>query len=229
MILALFLGACRAPDAVAPVPTLVEAARKVTYTTVTELGAYQLGATIHRELSLTDHPPQVTDEKFNIRWKDLDNWAFSMARDERPVEDVLVFASKPFTKMHGKAWAQRGDPEMLRTELSSTWDPWAKALENFGEQIGFTLEGQEVVEGRKAQRYSVNLLPAAGAKSRRVWTPREVSGTVWLDEVTAVRLRGEVRGKAVSESQVLDVVLLFWMIGIGTDPELSMPETSDGP
>jgi len=86
--------------------------------------------------------------------------------------------------------------------------------------------GQEEIDGRKAERDTVSLAPPDPKDRKKyAWTPTELSGDVWFDEETPVRLQAQVHGIAEGQGQTLEVTLLWSVSGIGQAPPIPDPAT----
>jgi hypothetical protein len=204
-------------------PSLPVAASRTTFASVTELGAHHMHAEVHRTVSGGTTAPQVSEETVDLLWRDPDHWSLTQARDGRVRSKVVVFDAVAWSADGDGALARRGDAEPYREQLAGTWDPWAFALESLADSISFTLIGNEVVDGRRTQRHTLGLLPPP-AKPRHGWIPSSAEGDVWIDEATAVRLKGVVHVIASSGLQSLEVGLTFALDGLGVDPGVSAPD-----
>ena len=85
-------------------------------------------------------------------------------------------------------------------------------------------EGEtEVVEGRKARRYMLSLsdLPPAGDAATH---PMSLSGSLWVDEGSAVRLTGALEGTLGREGYRRQVKLQVVRTTIGMPQNIEIPE-----
>lgn len=206
-------------DAAVPLPA---AAEKATFATVSGLGSYRLLADVRRSVGGDGAVPLVSTESVELRWSDSDNWSYVQRRDDRVRSEIRVRDSIAWANGGNGPLVNKGDAEPFRVQLAGTWDPWSWALEALSSGLLVTPEGVEIVEGRRAVRHAVAPAPPP-EKPRRGWTVTAADGEVWIDEATAVRLKGRVRIEAVSGAQKQDVALTFTFGGIGADPDASSP------
>jgi hypothetical protein len=199
------------------------AAEKATFATVSGLGSYRLQAEVRRSMGGEGTPPRVSTESFELRWRDADHWSYVQRRDERVRSEVVVWDAVAWTNGGDGPLVQKGDAEPFRVQLAGTWDPWSWALEGLAHGVHLEPDTIEIVEGRRALRHTVSPVPPP-EKLRRGWTVTAADGEVWIDEASAVRLKGRVKVEAVSGAQKQDVELTFGMGGVGLDPEVSPPQ-----
>lgn len=217
----LALLACGSPERSTDEPiALTAAAEKTTFSGVAALGSFHLSASVRRTDTVEGRPPAESGETMEIRWQDADHWSQVAARDGRVHTDVRVW--------DGVAWVvgktgleKKGDPERYRIQLATVWDPWTWGLERAAEDIKSVMGPVELLDGRRAVRYTLAL--ADLKKGHRSWTPTAVSGDVWIDEATAVRMRGQVRVEATGDKRTRTTELLFTIGSIGADPAVVRP------
>lgn len=239
--LILVLG-CRSCEEAPPEPemTLTEAADEATFASVEKLGPHRCTSTITRVDSRDGVAGAAHVEVAEISWRDWDRFRLSRVMDGEPVSDVIVVGGKPWAREYDGPWDARDDAEIFRVQLQSTWDSWDTALEPFGERITFTEVGRELIEGRWAHRFSVSLAPdpaaattAEGAppkkekkkeRARRAsFTPLTLTGTVWIDEISAVRLLAEVEGQVKQGNLVRSISLKLARSAFGEDLNIDPP------
>ena len=81
----------------------------------------------------------------------------------------------------------------LSIGFKSSWNSWEQLLASFKDDLLFKPTQLEVSEGRRVQKYELDY--TAPDSSEHKMMPRELSGEVWLDELTAVRLFARVEGE----------------------------------
>ncbi len=221
MIAVLALVGCGGPPSEAP-PLLPVAAERATFATVAGLGAYRLRADVRRSVGGGDAPAQVSTEAIDLRWRDPDHWSYAQRRDDRVRSEIVVWDAVAWTNGGDGPLVRKGDAEPYRVQLAGTWDPWSWALEGLSTGIRFEPAEVELVGGRRALRHTLVVAPPA-EQPRRGWTVTAVEGEVWIDEATAVRLKGTVTVDAVSGPRTQEVTLAFAMEGVGEDPEITAP------
>lgn len=217
------LLACSGGGTPTPAPVLAEASTRVTFGTVAELGAHVLEASLRQETTTGDAAPEVTASTFRLRWRDEDHWSAERTVNGVRADRMVVWDGAGWTSNGEARWRKEADAEPLRVQLAHTWDPWEVATELFPDRITYTEAGGEEVEGRRVRAYTLSLGPAP-AKSRRVWEPTALAGSVWVDEGTAVRLLVDLTGEAVSGRQKRVIELKLAVHGIGMDPGITPPD-----
>ncbi|MDP2308383.1 MAG: hypothetical protein Q8P18_20360 [Pseudomonadota bacterium] len=225
MIALLGVLACvgAAVDGSVPLPA---AAEKATFATVSGLGSYRLQADVRRSIGGEGVEPFVTTESVELRWRDADRWSYLQRKDERVRSDVRVWDAVAWTNGGAGPLVNKGDAEPFRVQLAGTWDPWSWALEGLANGVRLEPQGMEIVEGRRAIRHTVSPLPPPEPPPQRAprgWSVTAAEGEVWIDEATAVRLKGQVKLAATSGRQTQEVSLSFSIVGVGVDPEVSAP------
>lgn len=208
------------------VPTLTEAAERVTLGTVRDLGSCVVRTSLRREVTGSSGPPRVAEETSELRWQDPDHWSWARGRDGRVVEETLVWDAVAWSRTGERPFARRGDAEPHRVQLAGVWDPWS-TLESLAEQVALTPGEVETLEGRRVVRHLATLR-ALPKKAHRTWVAELVEGTVWIDEQTALRLQGDVHVVAAARQERMDVRLAFSVTGIGADPAVVRPPAQEG-
>ncbi len=216
------LSACEAeaPATTPQADVYAEAATQVTFASLEALGSHRLDARIHTTVTIEGVPPKETLETMSLRWRDADHWQVSRRRDGVPVSDVLAWEGHAWTSTGGAPLADRGDAEPYRADLSVGWDPWRRALGTAADKLAFRPLGTESIEGRPARLYAVESAQPEGGKGRRI---ERVEGRVWIDELTSVRLVGDVTLATEHRGRAQEVRLSFSVAGIGEDPGVSPP------
>lgn len=224
-------------------PTLAEASVAVQYESVASLGPHRMSATTRRQELAGAEVITDAQEAMEIRWQSWD--AFEMRRlvDGEQVSLVRVADGRAWAQRGDGSWVSRGDPEPWRQELRVAWSAWDQALEPFDERVVLTEVGADVVEGRRARRYTVSLAPLAerpratrgkgkGKRRRRATPPTDpllaLSGEVVLDEGTATRLLARVEGRWTQDDRERVVALDLSRSGLG-QPQTILPPEPDRP
>lgn len=241
--LSLLLGCVACADEAGP--TLAEASEAVQYESVAALGPHRMTATTRRTEQRDGAAATAVQEAMEITWQ---GWsAFEMRRlvDGEQVSLVRVVDGHAWAQRGDGSWVDRGDPEPWRQELRIAWSAWDQALDPFDDRVTLTEAGAEVVEGRRARRYTVSLAPPTtptrragrakakskpGRKARRRPAAEatdpllDLSGEVVLDAGTATRLLARVEGRWTQDDRVRTVALDLRRSGIGQPQTLLSPE-----
>ncbi len=226
-LLLLTLSACRGcgEEEVEPTMTLPEAADEAIFASVEKLGAHRCMATFSRKDVRDGVAAGGQEQAVDIAWRDWDRFKVTRLTNGEPSSEVIIVGGRPFARTMGGRWEEKEDAETYRVQLQSTWDTWDEALEPFGDRIALTEVGRELIEGRWSRRFAISLKPAPAATGRRAaFTPRSLSGTVWLDELTAVRLLAEVEGVLTQGNLQRTITLRLVRSDFGEDLGIRAPE-----
>jgi hypothetical protein len=222
----LFLLACvpKAPEE--PEVTLAEASEKVTFASVEMLGAHTyLATSIRVELRRGREMSRHT-EVVEIRWEDWDNFSHRRTVDDRTVADVVVSDGVAWSRRLGGPWKTKDDSESSRVQLKTTWNSWQQTISSFGDLVVMREGESEAVEGRLARHYVISLsdLPPVGDDATQ---PLALSGDLWVDESSAVRLTGKLEGVLGREGYRRQVELQIVRTAIGMPQNIELPEPSE--
>lgn len=226
MFLLLTLLACSGDP---PATTRAEVSERVTLDSMARLGTWQLHATWTRTKTREGTAPQVRATSMELLWVDLDHWCYSRLSGDVVESRMLVRDAMGWEQRGAGRWAAGRDPQALRTQLDTTWDPWDEALSLFAGRITYTPVGSEEIAGRKAEHYAVGLEPEPELKGKQKpkvagpWKPTSLEGDLWVDQETAVRLQAKVKGVAKGQGQEQEVDLVLGVSGVGEDPGLPDP------
>lgn len=235
LLLAGALGCTGAPTG----RTLPEVAEKVPFDVVDRLGPHVATATTRTTEQRAGAEPRVRTEVLEIRWSDWENFESARTVDGARVSTSRVVGGRGYVERYG-AWQELSEAEPLRQELRIAWDAWGAAMDPFDHRLVLEDPDGDVVEGRPATRYAVTLAPlaAAPAKAKRKAKakaksggepPRSdtellsLTGTVVLDDATAVRLVAEVSGEYRQGTVQRAVALSLARTGIGTPIPFTVP------
>lgn len=242
-LLALVLGACTpdpSADVVLPPLTQAEASEQVTFASTEQLGPHRFLATIRRVEERAGREVSQHEEVVDIRWESWDRFSHRRLVDGKPVSESVVVDGSAWRRRQGGRWEEGADAETDRQQLRLTWNAWEQAVGPFGDRVILTREGLETVEGRRAIRYAVSLAPsvaeqlqqgADGPRRRRPtssFAPTALSGSLWVDEATAVRLTGQVTGTLERGDYKRVTSLQLARTSIGAAQDIEPPEVGEG-
>ncbi len=211
------------------------AAERVTFATLQDLGSFLLRSSTRDERT-NPRATVVRESSISLKWKDRDHWEFESLRDGKPVTHWLIYQATAWEALSGDPLTPRGDAEPLRAQLSLGWDAWEDIIALTGGRIVYGEGTEETVDGRVALRHDLTLEPPRADKrrpSRSLGDALEatsVSGTVWIDRVTSVRVLADVVATAASpvaegavpnRTRTLSVKLA--LTGLGQDPGVAVP------
>lgn len=238
--LACALSACSPSNA----PDLAAASTEAQFDSVAKLGPHTFSARIERQESIGSSAPIQRQEGVEIRWESWDAFESRRLVNGEQVSCVRVVDGRAWSQRRDGTWVERGDPEPARQELRLAWNSWEQALEPFDDHVDLTGEASEVVEGRRARRFTVALAaqdpdpspPPAKAKRRRrrrgdadQRSYLALSGDVVIDEATAVRLLATVRGEWADGERTHTVSLDLSRAGFGLPHALTVPGAAPAP
>lgn len=196
---------------------IADASAQVTWESTALLGPHRFESSVTR----TEYGRDSVDA-VEVKWADWESFEVIRRRNGELRSRVVM--------IDGAAWQGDADRmrrtenvQLYRRELATSWNLWEEALSPFLFVMQLEKTGETVVEGRPALVYAVSLDPtkeAPGSGHR----PDALSGTVTVDEGTAVRLLGDVTGTYTTKGgDQRKVVVKLQRSEIGTVPELREP------
>ena len=212
MLLAILACSSGPPEEV----LIADASHKVTWDSAALLSPHRYEASAAR----TEHDVE-TVEAVAVKWGDWDSFEIIRRRDGATKSRVLFIDGKAWHGGDGRM-RKTDETQLYRRELATTWNLYEEALSPFRYVMKLEKTGETVVEGRPALVYAVSMgstedLPGSGH------VPVALSGTVTIDEGTAVRLLADITGSFTTKSgSPRKVVLKLQRSEIGTVPELSL-------
>jgi hypothetical protein len=189
LILSCLTGSER--DASTPEEALVKASETVIFASVEKLGPHRSISTFQRTEFQNDDELSQHEEILQITWKDWDNFRSTLKVDQEIASDVLInnFETWEFS---GGQWKRRVDGEPYRVQLRSTWNQWDDVMRHFSEFVEWEKVTVETIESRSTKKYVARFTKPE--KTTSSFLPISLEGTVWVDEGTAVRILGELKG-----------------------------------
>lgn len=182
-------------DAPTPPAALATASETVVFGSTEALGPHTCTSIQTRTDRRGGAQVAQREEATTLRWTSWDDFEFAAEVDARPQTAVRVSGLTALVRDGKSDWRPRPDAEPYRAQLRATWNTWDATLEPFEGRVVLTAAGEEDVAGRGAMVYTVSLgPPLERARARATTTPTALSGRVWLDERTAVRLRADITG-----------------------------------
>jgi len=166
---------------------LATASHDVTWESAAMLGPHRFDAAV----TLTEFERDSINA-VEVRWGDWDSFEV-INRHNGELRTRVLF-------INGDAWQgdedrmrETDNRELYRRDLATSWNMWDEALSPFRYVMKMEKTGETVFEGRPALVYAVFIDPLAETP-KGSHMPVSLEGTVTLDEGTAVRLAGDVRG-----------------------------------
>jgi hypothetical protein len=228
LLLPILLACSGGDPAVAPPEVYPEAAAQTTFASAEALGSYVLEAHLDVTTTRESGTPTVISELTRLSWQSSDRWQWLEMRDGKRVSEVRVW--------EGAAWRCGGSGVFRKlisdasasADLTTSGDPWSRALGTAADRVGYRDAGEEDIEGRKVWHYRLGLLPS-GTPGRKVRDVSRVEGQVWIDQQTAVRLAGDLTVDTTFRSQQKSAHLRFAMSRLGGDAGVEPPPSEARP
>ena len=245
--LGLALAGCAGGEEAA---ALAEASTEIVFDSMDKLGAHHSVSSLRQTLTRPGGEVEPIDDAIEIKWQDWDHFEHRRVADGRQGEAVRVVEGVAYVARGGAegSWEQRPDADSYRAELRASWSQWDQALGPFAARLELRDEGEEVIEGRPARRYSVHLAPAPpapapaakakakgkgkgkakGAEAAEAAAPPAdplvaLKGALWVDAATAVRLVAEIEGERRQGDKALRFTYNLAVSAVGQDQELTVP------
>lgn len=244
-LLGLALGGCAGGEEAA---ALAQASTEIVFDSMDKLGAHHSLSSLRQTLTRPTGEVEPIDDAIEIKWQDWDHFEHRRVADGRQGEAVRVVEGVAYVARGGAegTWEQRPDADSYRAELRASWSQWDQALGPFAARLELRDEGEEIIEGRPARRYSVHLAPAPAeapaptpaakakgkgkgkAKAAEAKAPPAdplvaLKGAVWVDAATAVRLVAEIEGERRQGDKALRFTYNLAVSAVGQDQELTVP------
>ena len=220
--IALWTGCTSDPVAQQSSPTekLVTASEKVIFASVEKLGAHRSISTFDRTEYLDGNVRSEHQEILEISWRDWDNFQYARRVDDEVAAEVVIADFETWA-YSSAGWKRQPDGELYRVQLRSTWNQWDNMMHSFVEHVEWEAVGQEIIEGRKTQKYVANFIPPQQARAGV--RPISFDGAVWVDEQTAVRLLGTITGEMGQEPHRTKLKLQIQRVDINADFKIVPP------
>lgn len=209
MVFTAALGGCT--GVVSPPPEVARAiaAERVTFGTLQGLGSFVFQSSTRDERTNAGGAV-VRESALSLKWKDRDEWEYQSIRDGRPGTHWVIFGGRAFEGLSGDELHPKGDPEPLRAQLALGWDPWEDVIAISAGRVTYGPGLEETVDHRPAIKHELSLAPVPEGQPRsgrslgEALAPTSLSGTVWIDKETSVRVLADVT--VVAESPPTYVV-----------------------
>lgn len=210
--------ACTSTDSIVsstkPEIALVEASQAVTFASSEALGAHRLRSVRKQQEYHGEDVRSATTEVLLIDWADWDHWQVTQMVDEEIVSQVWVVDGRCVERSNDR-FVERPDGEPYRVQLRNTWNQWEMMMRPFTEHVQWTFVDTSMIEDRKTKQYTASFTrPEMGNTGLY---PKDLNGTIWVDEQTAVRLVGAVEGALLDGPYKKTVSLTVERSDIGSD------------
>lgn len=207
-----------------PEEALADASTEVTFTSVEQIGPHHMVASIVRTDARANGDQRVVDELVEISWQDWDDFHVRRLVDGQVERETIVAGGVPYVSVADR-FEQRDDAEPHRVQLRTTWNMWDAVLGAHLDHVQLEPTGKDIVEGRPARVYSLQMKPDEERPKNKRWgfIPEAASGTVWLDEGTAVRLKAQIELTSRRDGVLRTVKLDLQRSNIGMDQGVAPP------
>lgn len=203
---------------------LVEASQKVIFAATETIGPHRFQAISTRQEYRGDSLELESTEILDIEWHSWDSFSFAHTVDGESTLEVVVTNGACWKKMYGGEWERRLDAEPYRVQLRQKWNVWERVTQPFEMGLSFISIGEEQIEDRSTHHYQLDFTGVENSQSGL--KPERISGDIWVDTATAVRLLGNVRAELSSDSYLKVLSLKLSRTEINTLAPISVP---DGP
>lgn len=203
---------------------LAEASQDVIFASVEQLGVHRYQAQVRRkefrgDLKISEHEEQV-----QIEWVDWDNFSYVREVDSKEVMNLVVVDHTAWQLRKNGSWAKRPDAEPYRVQMRSSWNTWEQVVAPFSEALLWRELGASTLEGREVQRYELSL-DTQNIPQRRNLIPKSISGSVAIDQATAVRIYAEVQLVSEHDDYRKEVSIQLKRQDIGEEIRVKEPVT----
>jgi len=202
---------------------LAIASEEVTFQSVTMLGPHRYLATISRTEEWGRRDSTQHSEIVEIQWIDWDNFSYKREVDGDVASATRVVEGQAWIRHQERRWDARSDAEPYRVQLQTTWDTWEQTLKPFGERVEMVEVGREELDGREVIKYELLLSPLPQGEVDQGLAPTSLTGTVWVDVNTAVRLVGVLEGELADGVYRRSVSLKLARSEIGIPQAIAIP------
>lgn len=248
LTLGLLVSACTGG---AEAERLATASTSIVFDSMDALGPHHALSSLRQTMTRSDGTVEKVDDAVEIKWQSWDLFEHRRVADGRLSSAVRVVDGVPYVARAGAddAWERRSDADMYRGELRAAWSQWDLAMGPFADRVELRDAGEELIEGRPVRRYTVHLAPAPPApeaakppageprtgkgKAKRkagsakpattVDPLRSLSGSLWVDAATAVRLVAEIEGERLHRDKTLQFTYNLAVSAIGQDQAINVP------
>jgi len=201
---------------------LLQSSESATFDTVTRLGSHHFEAELVRESLFNG---QKTVEKVVVDWGDWDNFQLQRYRNDRLRAETRVVTATAYAKSGKGRFRQASDAELYRVEMRHSASFWGRALEAFRGLVHAERKESTTIDGRTAHRYELSFRSEANAPSRG-HQAIELIGEMWIDEITAIRLSGQLEGRYLKNGhpdKEVRISLKLKRSEIGIQPVIERP------
>ena len=212
-------------------PTLDVVADQITFKSVESLGAHHMLATVRQDTQWGDGGVESHEESVELAWNNWDNFHLRRVVRGATVAETIVVQGQSYHRGKGPGWQEEVDAEPARMRVRTSWNVWDTAMDVFASRTTLTESERSVVDGRPATRFELALspLPPDARVKSSAMSPKDISGEVWLDEKTAVRLAADVNATVTRKGMSRTTILHLRRGNIGQDQTIQAPKISAKP
>ena len=169
---------------------LATASENVIFASVESLGKHDYLALIVRDEYQGGEKSSHHEESIAIQWQDWDHFSYRRLVDGKGVMNLIVSKHVPWLLRPNGKWKKRRDAEPYRVQMRNSWNAWEQIVSPFSDGLEMKGQGFEQIEGRRVQRFQLEYTPPESQPNGV--QPARLSGSVWVDQETAVRILAEV-------------------------------------
>ena len=169
-------------------------AEQATSETWKSLGPHTTRAVTLTKRWLTDGPPEESDLTVEIRWQDDQTFVWRRVRDGKIRQEILLSEGAGWKRSGKRPFQLVNTPDTYLRSLSENWSVWREAMGPFLGRVTMSQDGDGIVEGRPSWKYLLSLTPQEQEPISTRTELKTLSGTLWIDKATAIRLAADIRG-----------------------------------
>jgi|GEM_PF-2254806 len=188
------LFACFDDGAVHHQDEAIAVAQQATVETWKSLGPHTTRAVTLTKQWLADGPTQESDLTVEIRWQDDETFAWRRVRDGKIRQEIVLAEGAGWKRTGKRPFQLVNSPDAYLRSLSENWSVWGEAIGPFLGRATVSQDGEGIVEGRPAWKYQLSLTPLDQEPVATRTALKSLSGSLWVDKATAIRLAADIRG-----------------------------------
>jgi len=223
----IWLLACSILPEERPEEKLAAASNTVIFASVEKLGAHHYEARVRRKELREETITSNHDEIIIIDWQDWDNFRYSRTLDTKEVSSLIVSNHIPWLKNTAQKWSKYEDAEPYRTELRTSWNTWEQYVGRYETLITWKPIEEDIIADRKVTRYELLYQKENDAPKNTEptnLTLSSLSGSIAVDQATAVRIYAEVKLVLTGDKYRKEIDLQIKRTDIGVQKNIPPPQ-----
>ena len=169
-------------------------AERATVETWKSLGPHTTRAMTLTKQWLSDGPVDESDLTVEIRWQDDQTFVWRRVRDGKIRQEILLAEGAGWKRTGKRPFQLVNSPDTYLRSLADNWSVWREAMGPFLGRATVSEDGDGIVEGRPSWKYQLSLSPQDQEPISTRTELKSLSGTLWVDKATAIRLAADIQG-----------------------------------